>query len=414
MSSRRAAPPPSTRRPRSCPDGSAGHQHGPLDGMVELRTLPGQRWSSRLHGGRVEAGQRLAVALRVLVQEVPREQRMSSRRRAAAARGSDRVQPEQQVLAECPAATSALRSALVAETRRMLTLRVFDEPRRSNSPVSMTRSSFCCWVSGTLAILVEEQRAAVASSKRLTRSALASVNEPLTWPNSSDSKTLGHAAGVDRHHRPPGSAATRRQRLRDQRLAGAVLAGDEDVGVGGTDAGDDLQDRPHRRRLGQDGRAAVGLQRLVGGLELPAAPDRPTELGLRADDREQPLVVPRLLHEVAGAAAHRLDGDVDRSPGGHHHDGQRLVGGVDALQQVEPLFAGRRVAGVVEVHQHDVVVAHLEGAQDLLRRGGRVDGVALGLEQEPQRFEDVGLVVGQQQARGRLSSHRPPSRPSAG
>ena len=40
----------------------------------------------------------------------------------------------------------------VAEIRRTLTFRVFDDPSRSNSPVSITRNSFCCWVIGTFAI----------------------------------------------------------------------------------------------------------------------------------------------------------------------------------------------------------------------------------------------------------------------
>jgi len=42
------------------------------------------------------------------------------------------------------AATSERRSALVAEINRTLARRVFDEPTRSNSPVSSTRRSFAC------------------------------------------------------------------------------------------------------------------------------------------------------------------------------------------------------------------------------------------------------------------------------
>ena len=72
---------------------------------------------------------------------------------------------------------------------RTLTLRVFDEPTRSNSPVSITRSSLVCWLDGTLAISSRNRLLPSASSKRPTRSTLASVKAPRTWPKSSLSKT---------------------------------------------------------------------------------------------------------------------------------------------------------------------------------------------------------------------------------
>jgi hypothetical protein len=42
----------------------------------------------------------------------------------------------------CPGPTSAFKSALVADNKRTSTFRVFDDPTRSNSPVSNTRKSF--------------------------------------------------------------------------------------------------------------------------------------------------------------------------------------------------------------------------------------------------------------------------------
>ena len=44
------------------------------------------------------------------------------------------------------------------------------------------------------------------------------------------------------------------------------------------------------------------------------ASQRPSEIALRAQDRQQPLVVPRLLDEVARPATHRFDGEVHRCP----------------------------------------------------------------------------------------------------
>ena len=67
------------------------------------------------------------------------------------------------------------------------------------------------------------------------------------------------------------------------------------------------------------------------------------------------------------------------------------------VQEVEPLLARGRVARVVEVHQEDVELLVLERGDDAGRRGGGVDLVALGLEQQPQRLEHVGLIVGDEQ-----------------
>ncbi len=72
---------------------------------------------------------------------------------------------------------------------RTSTRRVRDDPSRSNSPVSITRRSLACWLSGTFAISSRKSVPWSASSNRPTRSALASVNAPRTWPNSSLSKT---------------------------------------------------------------------------------------------------------------------------------------------------------------------------------------------------------------------------------
>ncbi len=71
---------------------------------------------------------------------------------------------------------------------RTFTLRVLDEPTRSISPISSTRSSFACRLMGTLAISSRNKVPLSASSKRPTRSVLASVKAPLTCPKSSLSK----------------------------------------------------------------------------------------------------------------------------------------------------------------------------------------------------------------------------------
>ena len=80
---------------------------------------------------------------------------------------------------------------------------------------------------------VQEERAAVGHFEAAHAIALGvgeralHVAEQLAFEDA-----LGQAAGVDRDQRARGAQRDRVQRLRDQSLAGAVLAGDEDVGVG--------------------------------------------------------------------------------------------------------------------------------------------------------------------------------------
>jgi hypothetical protein len=147
----------------------------------------------------------------------------------------------------------------------------------------------------------------------------------------------------------------------------------QDVGLRRPDARDQLEHRPHRHRLGDQHRTDVGLEPLVLGFEPLLAPERPRQLDLRANDGEQPRVFPRLLHEVARASPHRLDGDVDAAPGGHDDDGEGRVVGADVRQQVEAFAARRRVARVVQIHQHGVEVVALDRLHD--RRGRPTDSM---------------------------------------
>ena len=122
--------------------------------------------------------------------------------------------------------------------------------------------------------------------------------------------------------------------------------------------------------------------------------------------RQQPRVLPRLLHEVAGAAAHRFDRHFDAAPGGHDDDRQRRIVRAQLRQQVEPFLARGRVARVVEVHQHRVELVAVDRLENRRRRSGRLDPVALALEEQPQRLEDIRLIVRDQDARRSTVSDR--------
>ena len=190
-------------------------------------------------------------------------------------------------------------------------------------------------------------------------------------------------------------------RLRDGTFAGPVFTGDENVRLGRSDARDQLQHRPHRRCVGNQHRPHIGLERSVLGFEPLLPPQGARELDLGADNREQPCVFPRLLHEVAGAAPHRLDRDFDAAPRGHDDHRQCRVVAAQLRQQIEPFLPRGRVARVVQIHQHHVVVVAVDGLEN--RRGGTrgLDSESLGLQQQTQCFEHGRLIVGDQHPRHR-------------
>ncbi len=189
----------------------------------------------------------------------------------------------------------------------------------------------------------------------------------------------------------------------DDALAGAVFTGDQNVGFGRADPFDELEHRPHLGRGGDHRRRPVplgaGAQQLVLRLQVLAAAQGPSQVDLGAQDGEEPVVLPRLLDEVAGTVAHRLDRQIDARPGRHHHDRQRIVEGAQARDQLEPLLPRGRVTGVVQVHQNGVEIAGGDDLEDLGRRGGGLGLVALRLEEEAQGLPDLAEVIGDQRPR---------------
>ena len=115
------------------------------------------------------------------------------------------------------------------------------------------------------------------------------------------------------------------QQAGDESLAGAVLARDKHVGVGGPDAGDDFQHRLHGRGLSDQARAVLAAQH--PGLLLQALlRTQACSVGdLIAHDGEQTRVFPWLGDEVARAVVHGCNRQINRAPSGHHDDGQRGI-----------------------------------------------------------------------------------------
>jgi hypothetical protein len=151
--------------------------------------------------------------------------------------------------------------------------------------------------------------------------------------------------------------------------------------------------RPHPRGLGDQGGRALFAQHRVLVLEPTGAAQRATELHLAREPCDQAPVVPGFLDVVARTESHGLDGAIDAAPGRHHEDRKGRIALVDLLQQVETFAARRGVAGVVHVDEHEVEVALPQRAQHSPGRGGGLDRVALGLEQQAERLDDVRLVI---------------------
>ncbi len=175
-----------------------------------------------------------------------------------------------------------------------------------------------------------------------------------------------------------------------------MLAGDEDVRVRRADARDQVQHRTHRCGFGDERGASIGAQQTILGFEALALAQGLRKLDLSFQNREQARVLPRLLDEILGAAAHRFDGEFKAAPRRHHDDGKRAVLRPDIRKQVEAFLAGRGVARVIQIHQQPVEFAGFERRE---HRGWRCDGFdveSFAFQQQTQCFANVRLVVGNQ------------------
>ncbi len=110
--------------------------------------------------------------------------------------------------------------------------------------------------------------------------------------------------------------------------------------------------------------------------------------------RDEALVFPWLLDEVAGAALDAFDGEIDVAPGGHHDNRQARIDLLKTREQVEAFLAGGGVARVVEVDEQDVVVALAQRFEQQLRRAHASTWMPCGCKQQFHGFEDMRLIVG--------------------
>src|SRR5262249_13178037 len=193
-----------------------------------------------------------------------------------------------------------------------------------------------------------EFEAANAVGARVGESAF-DVAEEFAFENA-----FGEAAGVDGDHGLLRAIGHRVKSASDDFFACAMLAGDEDVGVGRTDAGDEIENGLHRGRVGEEGGTRFGAEKAIFGFEARGLAEGLAKVDLRAENGEKALILPRLLKEVAGAAAHGFYGDLDGGPGGHDYDWESGVERLNAGEEIEALLAGGGVASVIEVDEDGV------------------------------------------------------------
>ncbi len=154
-----------------------------------------------------------------------------------------------------------------------------------------------------------------------------------------------------------------------------------------------------RKQTALDVAGILDLAPQAAGLQAARA----ALVDLRPDQRDERLVVPGFLHEMADALPHGFDGELDGAPSGHGHNRQERFDGPDALDEREPFDARRRIARVVQIHQEKVDLTAGEPGHDLIRRRDGLGPEAFRAEQQPQRFEHVGLIVGDEDSRSHVA-----------
>ena len=135
----------------------------------------------------------------------------------------------------------------MAAMMRTSTLTVCSPPTGMNSRSWMTRSSLA-WVGGVMVPISSRKIVPLsATSNRPRLLATAPVNAPRTWPNSVDSRrSVGTEPVLTTTNDRLGARRELVDGARQQLLAGAGLAGEQDVGARGRGAAHQLDHALHR------------------------------------------------------------------------------------------------------------------------------------------------------------------------
>jgi len=176
-------------------------------------------------------------------------------------------------------------------------------------------------------------------------------------------------------------------------LATTALAGDEDIGIAGSDAGDELIDLPHAAAGEDGGELLLGLLELArelggAGDELLAILDQLALLEGALDDVEELLRGVGLRDEMEGAKLDGLDGVAEGVLGGDDDDEDVRVALLDGAEGLET--GGVREA---EVEEDEIGAGFPDQCEAGTGGAGELHVIAIPLEQGLQRQEDRTLIV---------------------
>ncbi len=237
------------------------------------------------------------------------------------------------------------RSLLVAAITRTSTLIVRAEPRRSTSCSCSTRSTLAC-VFGLMS--------PTSSRKIVPRSAcsnlpicfsVAPVNDPFSWPNSSDSiSSSGIAAQLTWTNRCPARGLLRWMVRATSSLPTPLSPSSSTVALVGA-----------ARLTASSTPRSAGLSPTISYFDSIASfssrfSERSCGLAQRVlHGHDDALAAERLVEEVDGAGPDRLDGGRGRAVPGDHDDRQRFVERVQLAQDLDAVHARH-----LDVEQHEV------------------------------------------------------------
>ena len=140
-----------------------GHQHGPLDRMVQLPDISRPTVIRKESASPViKSRQRLSIALRVLAQKVNCQQLPYPPGGRAEEAGEFRwYSAEQQIFAKTPGGISSVQVGIGRSGSSRLACRVLEDPTRSNSPVSKHAQKLGLRVQGDVGDFIQEQCATI-------------------------------------------------------------------------------------------------------------------------------------------------------------------------------------------------------------------------------------------------------------
>ena len=168
------------------------------------------------------------------------------------------------------------------------------------------------------------------------------------------------------------------QRARYYFLTCAVFARDQDIRIGRSDPRDGFEDGLHERGRGDELGTSLSLQQAILGGKAVGALQGAAKVNLRAQDCDQPFVLPWFLNEIPCPAAHCLHCQFNVCPSSHDNDGNRVVESNNLRKKVEALLPGSGISRVVQVNEQCIVRPGGKGVANKSRRSRGLHFVPLG------------------------------------